>query len=79
MVRFMDESVQISFMQARIARMFSERMGIPVAEGTKIFDQNDVFKFIRDCFGIFHTEGDEAVYNEVIVLLKNRGAINDQI
>ena len=79
MVRFMDESIQISFMQARIVRMFSERMGISIAEGTEIFDQNGVFKFIRDCFGIFHTEGDEAVYNEVIMLLKNRGVINDQI
>lgn len=75
----MNESVQISFMQARIVRMFSERMGIPVSEGTEIFEKNDVFKFIRDCFGIFHTEGDEAVYNEVMVLLKNRGAVNDQI
>ena len=32
-----------------------------------------VFEYIRDCFGIFHAEGDEAVWEDLIPYLRNRG------
>jgi hypothetical protein len=30
-------------------------------------------KFIEDCYDIFHTEGDETVFDEIGVVLKNKG------
>ena len=35
----------------------------------------DVLKYIRECFGIFHVEGDEAVFEDVKEYLKIKGAV----
>ena len=32
-----------------------------------------VLKFIEDCYGVFHTEGDEAVFDEINVVLDHKG------
>ena len=34
----------------------------------------DVLRYIRECFGIFHVEGDEAVFEDVKAYLKAKGA-----
>ena len=39
-----------------------------------IFGQYDVLTFIREGFGIFHVEGDEAVFEEVKAYLQAKGA-----
>ena len=57
----MSERNQITYMQLRLVRMASEK--------TKY----KVFEYIRDCFGIFHAEGDEAVWEDLIPYLRNRG------
>ena len=69
----MSERSQITHMQVRIARMATEKWHVPVSEVGKIFHQYQVFEFIRDCFGIFHVEGDEAVWEDIIPYLKSRG------
>ena len=69
----MTERDQITHMQVRIARMASERWGIPVDETARIFAKYQLFEYIRDCFGIFHVEGDEAVWEDIVAYLKSRG------
>lgn len=69
----MSERNQITYMQVRIARMATEKWDIPVSEVARLFQQYHVFEFIRDCFGIFHAEGDEAVWEEIVLYLKARG------
>ena len=41
----------------------------------ELFDKFNVLPFIREGFGIFHVEGDEAVFDEVIQFLKAKGAV----
>ena len=71
----MSERKQITHMQVRIVRMATEKWNLSVAEVAKLFRQYQVFEDIRDCFGIFHVEGDEAVWEDIIPYLKNRGCI----
>ena len=70
----MDETQQILFMQIRLLRMMAEKYSLSLKEAAEIFGQYKVLPFIRDGFGIFHVEGDEAVFEEVKGFLKAKGA-----
>jgi len=69
----MSERRQITHMQVRMVRMAMERWHLSVGEVARLFQQYQVFEYIRDCFGIFHVEGDEAVWEEIVPYLKARG------
>ncbi|MBQ5471077.1 MAG: DUF3791 domain-containing protein [Treponema sp.] len=70
----MNESQQILFMQIRILRMMAEKYSLSLKQVAEIFGQYDVLAFIREGFGIFHVEGDEAVFEEVKSYLQAKGA-----
>ena len=70
----MNESQQILFMQIRILRMMAEKYSLSLKKVAEIFGQYNVLSFIRDGFGIFHVEGDEAVFEEVKAYLQSKGA-----
>lgn len=61
----MNEQQQILYMQVRILRMASEKFGISLKETAELFRAFDVLSYIRVGWGIFHTEGDEAVFVDV--------------
>ena len=70
----MDEKRQILFMQIRILRMASERFHLSLKETAELFKKFEVLRYIRECFGIFHVDGDEAVFDDVKSYLKIKGA-----
>ncbi len=70
----MNESEQILFMQIRLLRMMAEKYGLTLKQAAKTFAEYNVLPFIREGFGIFHVEGDEAVFEEVKGFLKSKGA-----
>lgn len=70
----MNESQQILFMQIRILRMMAEKYSFSLKQVAELFGQYDVLTFIREGFGIFHVEGDEAVFEEVKAYLQAKGA-----
>ena len=70
----MNEEQQILFMQIRLIRMASEKLGISLKQTAELFDKFKVLPFIRDCWGIFHVEGDNAVYEEIKEYLISKGA-----
>lgn len=69
----MGEKSQILFMQIRLIRLASEKWNTSVLKVNEIFARYDIFQFIEDCFEEFHTEGDEAVFDEIALLLQNKG------
>ena len=69
----MTERAQITHMQVRMARMATEKWGLPISEVARMFRQYQVFEFIRECFGIFHVEGDDAVWEDLLPYLKSKG------
>ncbi len=54
--------------------MASERFNLSLKETAQLFKKFDVLRYIRECFGIFHVEGDEAVFDDVKGYLKIKGA-----
>ena len=70
----MNESQQILFMQIRLLRMMAEKYSISLKQAAEIFGQYNVLSFIREGYGIFHVEGDEAVFEEVKSFLQSKGA-----
>ncbi len=70
----MNESQQILYMQIRIIRMMSEKYSLSLKQAAELFGKYNVLPFIREGFGIFHVEGDEAVFQEVKSYLKSKGA-----
>ncbi len=70
----MNEQQQILYMQVRMLRMASERFGISLKEAAELFKQFEVLPYIRVGWGIFHTEGDEAVFVDIKQFLKSKGA-----
>ena len=70
----MNEAQQILFMQIRILRMMAEKYGLTLKQAAQFFAAYNVLPFIREGFGIFHVEGDEAVFEEVKGFLKSKGA-----
>lgn len=70
----MDEKLQILYMQMRLVRMAARKWKTTIAHVARFFDENGVFKYIENFFGVFHVEGDLAVFNDIINYLKNKGA-----
>lgn len=69
----MNEEQQILFMQIRLLRMTSEKLGLTLKQTAELFDRFKVLPFIRDCWEIFHVEGDNAVYEEIREYLISKG------
>ena len=69
----MPERKQLTWMQVRLARLAARKWGLPLSTVGKIFAEYGVFEHIRDCFGLFHTEGDEAVWDDLQPYLRRRG------
>ena len=53
----------------------AQKYSLSLKEAAKIFRQHDVLSFIREGFGIFHVEGDEAVFEEVKAYLQSKGVV----
>lgn len=69
----MSEKSEISYMQVRIARMAARKWNLSIAEVGKLFAQHQVFQHIRDCYPVYHVEGDEAVWEDLQAFFRNRG------
>jgi len=69
----MDEKLQILYMQMRLVRMAARKWKTTIACAARFFDENGVFKYIEDFFGVFHVEGDLAIFNDIKNYLKNKG------
>ena len=65
---------QILYMQTRIMQIASERWNIPINQTSLLFRQYGIAEMIEENFELYHTEGDEAIYADIVTLLKNKGA-----
>lgn len=78
--RCMSEKSEIVFMQVRLLRLASEEWHTTIQKVSRLFEKYGILKFIEDCYGVFHTEGDEAVFEEINVVLEHKGVdINAEV
>ena len=62
----MPENEQILFMQLRLIKMAEKRWNKPISEVIDIFKGHKLAELIERCFYIYHMEGDEAVYADIM-------------
>jgi hypothetical protein len=77
MVIVVEERQQIIYMQARLMRLASEEWHRSIERITELFVKYNVLQYIEEGFGIFHVEGDEAVLEDIVIYLQNRGVKDD--
>lgn len=62
------------FMQTRLFSMFCERhSSIAPSKMDEIFVECGIWDFIKEGYEGLHTEGDEAIYCEIIEIINSRG------
>lgn len=69
------EQQQILYMQIRLIRLASKYWGKTMDATAVLFKKFNIFQYIEDCFEIFHTEGDEAIFEDIQQYLANKGAV----
>ena len=62
-------------MQIRLIRLASKYWGKTMDATAVLFKKFNIFQYIEDCFEIFHTEGDEAIFEDIQQYLANKGAV----
>jgi hypothetical protein len=70
--RTMDENIRLDevlFMQLRLFRMFIQKTGMTSSDANALWKTHGVWSFISEFYDMFHTEGDEAVYDNVLEYL----------
>lgn len=75
---YMSEKRQIIYMQTRLMRLAAETWNKTMDDVVELFTGYGVLQYIEECFGIFHVEGDEAILDDVVTYLENKGAIWDE-
>ena len=64
---------EVLFMQTRLFSLFCQRHPtISSIEMDKIFADNGIWDFIEKGYDGLHTEGDEAIYEEIMDILRKR-------
>lgn len=73
----MSENQQITYMQARLVRLAAEEWNMSIKAVASLFTEYKVLQFIRECFGIFHVEGDYTILDDIVEYLDNKGVKRD--
>ena len=64
---------EVLFMQTRLFSMFCQRHpSVSSVEMDRIFTDNGIWDFIEKGYDGLHTEGDEAIYEEIMDILRKR-------
>ena len=71
-----DREKDILLIQNRLFRLFCERHKekYTSAEMEDLFERYGIWDYMRDCYDMFHIEGDEAIYCELMASLRHSGA-----
>ncbi len=62
------------FMEARLFRLFRDRMNLSAKEANRIFESYGIWLFIENCYDSLHLEGDDAAFEEIKTKLTREGA-----
>lgn len=65
---------EVLFFQTRIFRMFCSEINISPSEGDALFNKYDIWRYLEDAYDLLHLNSDEYALNEVLEVLKAKGA-----
>ena len=65
---------EILFFQTRIFRIFCMEAKISPIKGDELFSKYRIWDYLKDAYDVLHLNGDEYALNEVMEILKAKGA-----
>ena len=68
------EQINITDMQCRLFRMAQREWHLSPSECADLFQKNNVFDFISDCYDSLHLSSYQCALEEVEELLRTKGA-----
>jgi hypothetical protein len=66
--------IDVADMQCWVFRMAQTQWKIPPAQCAKIFQENNVFGYLEDCYDVLHLSSYQCALDDVETLLRKRGA-----
>ncbi|KIR03368.1 hypothetical protein P261_02183 [Lachnospiraceae bacterium TWA4] len=69
----MSKKEEIIFMQTRLIRLALEKWNLSIDQIVEIFDKANILDYIEKGYEIFHCEGDEVVFEDIVELLDRKG------
>ena len=64
---------EVVFMQARIFRMFCDKVHCSAAKGNTLFEQYGIWTFLEECYDDLHLSSDDNALDYVIKILESKG------
>lgn len=64
---------ELVFFEARIFRMFCEKLQVSPVDANKLFEKYGIWKYIEDTYDMLKLNGDECAVNDIWEILKVKG------
>lgn len=64
---------ELIFFEARIFRMFCEKLQVSPFDANKLFEKYGIWKYIEDTYDMLKLNGDECAVNDIWEILKVKG------
>lgn len=64
---------ELIFFEARIFRMFCEKLQVSPVNANKLFEKYGIWKYIEDTYDMLKLNGDECAVNDIWEILKVKG------
>ena len=64
---------ELIFFEARIFRMFCEKLQVSPVDANKLFEKYGIWKYIEDTYYMLKLNGDECAVNDIWEILKVKG------
>lgn len=65
---------EVLFFQTRIFRMFCLEVKVSPTEADVLFNKYEIWKYLEEAYDVLHLNGDENALNDVLDILKVKGA-----
>lgn len=65
---------EVLFFQTRIFRMFCLEVKVSPTEADVLFNKYEIWKYLEEAYDVLHLNGDENALNDVLDILKAKGA-----
>ena len=65
---------EVLFMETRLFRAFCEKFKMPASSVNRIFNSYGIWDYIESCYDVLHMNGDEYILNDILSILKAKGA-----
>ncbi len=65
-------------MEARVFSAFLRKFKMTPKDANHIFEKYGIWDYIEECYDTLHMSGDEYVLDDIIYILRKRGALSEE-